>query len=133
LGSQRTATVKIYDNDPGVGFTTSTFFASGSAGVAKVTVTRGGDESMRSFTVDFQTVDGTAQAGVDYQAVSGYLEFKVDETLQAITIPLLLNPAAKGRKSFKVTLSNASEGIPLGTATGTVNLCHPGGYYPVLR
>lgn len=132
LGSQRTATVQIYDNDPGVGFPTNTWFAAASAGVAKITVTRGGDALMSSFTVDYQTADGSAQAGVDYQAVSGTLEFKSDETLQVITIPLLQNSTAKGGKSFKVTLSNPSAGISLGTATTTVNLCNPGGYYPIL-
>jgi poly(3-hydroxybutyrate) depolymerase len=132
LGSQPTATVKITDNDPGVGVTTNTFFASGIAGVAKVSVTRGSDELMSSFTVDFQTADALAQAGVDYLAIAGTLEFKANETLQVITIPLLQNPAAKGRKSFKVTLSNASVGISLGIATTTVNLCNPGGYYPIL-
>jgi poly(3-hydroxybutyrate) depolymerase len=131
LGTQRIATVKIYDNDPGVAFSTSTFFISGSAGVARLTVMRGSDVPMSSFTVDFQTADGSAQAGVDYQSVSGTLKFEANETLQAITIPLLSSSTAKGRKSFKVTLSNASEGIALGTATAQVNICHPGGYYPI--
>jgi poly(3-hydroxybutyrate) depolymerase len=132
LGSQPTATVKITDNDPGAGFTTNTFFASASADLAEVSVTRGSDAPMSAFTVDFQIVDGTARAGVDYQAVSGTLEFKANETLQAIAIPLLHNSAVKGRRSFKVTLSNASVGISLGIATTTVNLCNPGGYYPIL-
>jgi polyhydroxybutyrate depolymerase len=131
-GTQRSANVTIADNDPGVGFATNTFFVSGSAGVAKVSVMRGSDALMGSFTVDFQTADGSAHAGVDYQAVSGTLEFKANETLQAITIPLRQNSAAKGQKSFKVTLSNASNGIPLGTANTTVNICNPGGYYPIL-
>jgi len=116
----------------GVGFAAKAFSASASAGAANVTVVRGSDELMSSFTVEFQTADGSAHAGVDYQTVSGTLEFKANETLQAITIPLLKNSAAKGRKSFRVTLSNASDGVPLGTATTTVNICNPGGYYPIL-
>jgi hypothetical protein len=42
LGNQQTATVQIRDNDPGVGFTTNTFFAWRSAGVAKVSVAQRG-------------------------------------------------------------------------------------------
>jgi len=132
LGSQSTATVQIYDNDPGVGFTTNSFFALRSDSEARVFVTRGSDELMSSFTVDFQTVDGSAHAGLDYQAVSGTLEFKADDTLQVLTIPLLQDSAATGRKSFKVTLSNPSAGVSLGTTPTTVNLCHAGGYYPIL-
>lgn len=132
LGSLRTATVQLLDNDPGVGFTSTSFFASGGTGVVRVSVSRGGDNPASSFTVGFQTEDGTAQTGADYQAVSGTLEFKPGKTIQAITIPLLNNAAAMGRKSFKVTLSNPSEGIALGTATATIYLCNPGGLYPIL-
>ncbi|MBE7502559.1 MAG: hypothetical protein HS113_20185 [Verrucomicrobiales bacterium] len=132
LGSQRTATVQIGDNDPGVGFTANLFFAWGSESAARVSVTRGGDDVTSPFTVDYQTADGSGLAGVDYQAVSGTLEFKAGDTLQTITIPLLHNVAASGRRSFNVTLSNPSEGLPLGTATATLYLCNPGGYYPIL-
>ncbi len=132
LGSQRTATVQISDNDPGVGFTANSFFASRSARVAQVPVRRGHDEPKGPFTVDFRTVDASARAGVDYQACSGTVEFAADETLQTIAIPLLQDSTAAGRRSFRVLLSNPSDGIPLGTATAAVNLCNPGGYHPIL-
>ena len=132
LGTQQRAKVTIADNDPGVGFATKTFSASASAGVAKVSVMRGSDELLLPFTVDYQTSDGSAHAGVDYQAASGTLEFKANETFQGISIPLLQNPAAKGPKTFTLTLSNASAGIPLGTASAQVSICNPGGYYPIL-
>ncbi|NWG74995.1 MAG: hypothetical protein HXY24_10375 [Rubrivivax sp.] len=122
LGSLRTATVQLSDNDPGVGFTANYFLASASETVTKVCVRRGSDDPASWFTVDYQTVDVTALAGVDYQAVSSTLEFKPGETLQTITIPLLRNAAAKGRRSFKVTLSNLTEGIPSGTASTTIYL-----------
>ena len=97
LGSQRTATVTIADNDPGVGFTTKHLLGLGRTWrVASVDVLRGSDDLLSSFTVDYQTANGSAQAGVDYQAASGTLNFEANQTLQTITIPLLQNPAATG-------------------------------------
>ena len=63
---------------------------------------------------------------------NGTLQFEANQTLQAITIPLLQNPAATGTKYFTVTLSNASGGIPLGIVTTRVNILHPKGYYPIV-
>ncbi len=133
IGTPRFATVQIFDNDPGVGFITNLFSVSESAGVAKVGVVRGNDALLNAFTADYQTADGTAKAGVDYEAVSGTLHFQANETLQTIAIPLWRNSAAKGPKNFKVTLNNASEGIPLGAAATQVKILHPGGYYPLPR
>ncbi|MBM3882154.1 MAG: hypothetical protein FJ387_20935 [Verrucomicrobia bacterium] len=134
LGTQRTATVQITDNDPGVGFTTNTFFVFvwSSASLAKVSVTRGSDDPTTSFTVDYQTTDWTAQAGTDYEATAGVLEFNPGEMLRTISIPLLDNAAAHGRKSFRTVLSKPSGNAGLGSATAVVHICNPGGYYPVL-
>ncbi len=137
LGIPRFATVQIFDNDPGLGFTAGayTMVSRVDLGVAKVAVTRGGDDRLASFTVDYQTTDGTAKAGVDYQATSGILEFQPNDTLKAIPIPILNNPSAKGQNSFTVTLSNPTGGIPLARAATQVKLFHPrfsGGYYPIV-
>ena len=132
LGPRRTATVITYDNDSGVGFTSTKFFAPASAGAAEVVVRRSSDAPIGPLTVEYETVDGSARAGVDYHTRSGTLEFNADETLQAITIPLLQNAAATGQKSFRITLSDPSGTLPLGTVTAMVNICNPGGNYPVL-
>ena len=129
---RQSADITITDNDPGVGFATNTFRASESAGVANVTVARGSDERLLPFTVDYQTTDGSAHAGVDYRAASGTLQFKANETLQTITIPILQNSTAKEPKTFTVSLSHASDGVSLGTAITSVKILHPGGYYPIL-
>jgi hypothetical protein len=126
------ATVIITNSPLGLGFTCAAFSALGNHPTAKVTVMRTKDEPTTACTVHFETADSSARAGVDYQAVSAVLEFKPNETLKEITIPLLLNPAAKGRRTFQVTLSKASDGIPLRTATAQVNISNPGGYYPVV-
>jgi hypothetical protein len=132
LGSRTAATVTIADNDPGVGFTRSAFSVWTNVAVANVDVLRGRDDVLSSFTVDYQTANGSAQAGVDYQATNGTLQFEANQTLQAITIPILQNPAATGTKYFTVTLSNASGGIPLGVASTRVNIFHPTARYPIL-
>lgn len=132
LGSQTAATVTIADNDPGVGFTRSAFSVWTNMAVATVDVVRGRDDLLTSFTVDYRTVNGSAQAGVDYQATNGTFTFEANQTLQAITIPLLKNPAARGTNYFTVTLSNASGGIPLGVASTRVNIFHPTARYPIL-
>jgi polyhydroxybutyrate depolymerase len=132
LGSQQAATVTIADNDPSVGFTRSAFSAWTNVAVANVDVMRGSDGLLRSFTVDYQTANGSAKAGVDYQAASGTLQFEANQTLQTIPIPLRQNPVAKIATYFTVTLSNASGGIPLGLATTRVNLFYPKGYYPIV-
>jgi len=132
LGTQRDAVVTLTDHAPGVGFTTNTFWAWESAGSANVTVVRDSDDLASTLTVAYRTSNGTALAGRDYQAVSNTFEFGANETLKAITVPLLENPGAKGQKTFFVTLSYVSAGVPLRLATTQVKIPHPQGYYPIL-
>ena len=61
---------------------------------------RGNDGWLGPFTVDYQTVDGTAQAGVDYQAASGTLTFGTNEMVKSIPVVLLQNPAPETAKYF---------------------------------
>src|SRR5439155_23899724 len=65
-------------------------------------------------SVNFATSDGTARAGVDYQAVSGTLTFNVGETTRTFAIPLLANTNQTGNLRVNLTLSspvNASLGF----------------------
>jgi poly(3-hydroxybutyrate) depolymerase len=132
LGSRTIATMTIADNDPGVGFTRSVSTYWTNVAVATVDVLRGRDDLLSSFTVDYQTYNGSAQAGVDYQTTNGTLYFEANQTLQVVTIPLLQTPAAASTKYFMVRLSNASGGVPLGLLATRVNLFHPKGYYPIV-
>lgn len=50
-------------------------------------------------------MDRTAQAGVDYRALSGMLQFQPGETEKLVTIELLAPPQASG-KDFALRLSN---------------------------
>jgi hypothetical protein len=87
-----------------------------SAGSITLNVTRIGG-STGPASVDYTTVNGTAIAGIDYNASSSSLNWgDGDTTSKPITITLL-NPASiAANKQFSVTLSN-----PLYAALGTVS------------
>jgi polyhydroxybutyrate depolymerase len=120
LGSRTTTTVSILDNDPGLGFELSSHSVSEKAGVIVLTVLRGNDRILGPITVDFATADVTATGGHDYQAVSGTLEFQANETVKRLTIPILPDGTVENPETFRVTLSKATGGAVLGTATTTV-------------
>ena len=85
-------------------------------------------ESSEAVTVDYETANGTAKAGQDYQAQSGMLTFPANSTTpQPITVLLIddLTDDAMEEKRFTVELRNAEHATLAGgglslTATGTI-------------
>lgn len=73
LGSPRVASIAIIDNDPGVQFQQNRLWVRQSEESVMLTVTRGNDIHLDSFTVDYTTTNGTAKAGVDCVAAAGTL------------------------------------------------------------
>ena len=72
-------------------------------------------------TVDFETVDGTAEAGSDYTAASGTLTFTVGETTETISVPTLDDTVPEVEEGFTVVLSNPSgAGLEDATGEGTI-------------
>ncbi|MEA3212589.1 MAG: large repetitive protein [Chthoniobacter sp.] len=67
-------------------------------------VTRSGDTGP-AVTVDFQTVDGTAQAGVDYEFTSGTLSFAPNQATATIAVPITGDLTVEPDETFTVTLS----------------------------
>jgi len=67
----------------------------------------------------FNTIDGTAIAGIDYVAQTGTLTFGPLERVKPVVIPTLRNPASKKEKSFSLVLTNASQGSLLGVHADT--------------
>lgn len=122
LGNLAATTIRILDNDPGVGFSPAAYSIWRNSGEVTVTIVRGNDGSFGPATVDYTTADGTARAGQDYQAASGTVELKENETIKSLTIPILKNPAAVGTKTFRLTLSNPTGGTELGPARATVEI-----------
>lgn len=84
-------------------------------------VTRTGDSSGIN-TVDYTTVDGTAEGGIDFVSASGTLTFAAGEITQTISITVFDDALEESDKTFSVELSNPSGGASLGTssAVGTI-------------
>ena len=131
LGARTNITVSIQDNDPGLGFELSSYsvFETAKAGAVSLTVVRGNDWALGPITVDYASNDLTATAGQDYEAVSGMLEFRENETVKSLTVPILRPTQTATTKSFRVTLTHPTGGATLGTATTTVNILEN---YPTL-
>ena len=68
-------------------------------------------------TVDFETVEGTAEAGSDYTAASGRLTFTAGETAKTISVATLDDTVPESEEGFTVVLSNPS-GARLNDDTG---------------
>ncbi|MBO4819210.1 MAG: hypothetical protein J5528_03630, partial [Firmicutes bacterium] len=116
-----THTVLVSDNDEHghsvVGFMVKGLRVDRSSDTAYVKVIRRGDTSY-NITVDYETVDGSAQAGKDYAAASGSVALvgSIDE----IEIPIdLIENDETGVRTFTVKLSNIKGG-------GLDDLCEMG-------
>ncbi len=128
LGSPITATIKIADNDSGVGFDLNAYSVWENASSLLITVVRGNDAALGPMTVDYNTSNLSAVAGTDYQAVSGSLAFGENETVKTIAVPILRNGSFTNDRSFRVILSNPTDGV-LGNASSTatiMNMSEPG-------
>merc|ERR1719265_227594 len=68
-------------------------------------VERTGDTSKLA-VVEYRSKDGSANAGQDYEAVEGKLEFKAGETMQEIMVKIIDDTAYELDEDFFVELSN---------------------------
>ncbi|BBH40871.1 hypothetical protein myaer102_34570 [Microcystis viridis NIES-102] len=78
--------------------------------------------SQQTFTIDYNTNDGTAKAGEDYTAVNGTLTFNAGESVKTITIPINNDTAYEGNETFNLNLTNPTGGAVLGTSTATITI-----------
>jgi hypothetical protein len=108
----------IIDNDPQPTITISNIKVSdsGSTPNAIFTVSLSAPSS-NPITVDYQTANGTAMAGVDYQAKSGKLTILAGTTSATIAIPIVTDALTEPDETFTVNLGNAVNAT-LTTATG---------------
>jgi chitinase len=72
-------------------------------------------------TVAYTTADGTALAGVDYQATSGTLTFAPGTTTLAVDVPVYANTAGATTSTFILKLSNVS-GATLSATQATATI-----------
>ncbi len=90
-------------------------------GNATVRVTRTGGSS-GAVSVGFATTGGTAISGTDFTATNGVLDFADGELFKDITVPITDDAEVESAESFTITLSNATGGASIGTATSTVTI-----------
>jgi Calx-beta domain len=70
-------------------------------------------------TFSYATLNGTALAGVDYVAASGSTTIAAGATSAVIPVTLLAKAPPSSSRTFTFTISNASGGITIFTASGT--------------
>ena len=112
-------TLHITDEDLPLelGIADATGSETGGPLVFEVSLSRSSEE----VTVDYTTVDGTAKAGVDYQAVMGTLTISAGVNRGQIEVSPLTDVLNEEDESFMIVLSNVSGAILVdGEATGLI-------------
>ncbi len=137
LLAQSNTVVIVQDADAGISFTNSTVRVLKSSGSATITVVCSNprvepvlvNSNSLPLQVSFYTVDGTAVAGSDYQAVSGTLVFTNGIATNTFTVPIYNNLAVNGDRAFSVVLTNVTPPgkiTPFGTQTVVIGESNPG-------
>lgn len=110
------------------GFVESEVEAAESDGVASLVVELQGRQPSCAGTVDVATVDGTAVAGEDYEALTQTLTFEEgDDRVETVEIPILADDDADGGETFTVELSNPTGSISNTGGPATVTITDDGG------
>ncbi|MEJ6486264.1 Calx-beta domain-containing protein [Nostoc punctiforme UO1] len=123
LGTQKTATLNIVDND-GVAGTiqfNNTAYSINENGtpITAVTLTRtGGSDGAVSVRVNL--TNGTAIAGSDYTNTPITVTFANGETSKTVTIPIVNDAIAESNETINLTLANPQGGATLGTQTTAI-------------
>ena len=78
-------------------------------------------EAGHEITVDYETVDGTAEAGIDYVATSGVLTFNPGETEKTVSVLIRDDSVDEGTETMTLRLSDATDAYILQSeATGKI-------------
>ncbi|MGC9399078.1 MAG: Calx-beta domain-containing protein [Anaerolineae bacterium] len=112
LGSPPTATLTLLDNDPppAVQFDSGIYTLGEDAGSILVGVELS-LVSAFTVTVDYATADGSATAGVDYQATAGTLIFAPGEDRATFSIPVLDDTTEESDETVDLSLSNPNNAM----------------------
>jgi len=116
-------TVNIVDHNEGVDFEYSTNYTIESSGAAVVFVQRVGATN-DGFTVNYNTYSITAAPNVNYTPVSGTLTFQPGQSLEAISVPVIYDPAVTGDLLFGVRLLNSTGGVDVVAPTNSIVVIH---------
>lgn len=119
--SSTNSLVQVITTGSTISFDPSLYWKLESGGNVTLTVTRTGGNISGVATVDYNTADGTAEAGDRYTTSSGTVTFNANETSKTFNVPLLNNGTIEGKQTFQVLLSNANAAV-LGQASATVEV-----------
>jgi hypothetical protein len=126
VGSVDSTTATIENHYSPVRFAATSYAVTTDVTSAVVTVSRTGNLAVVA-SVDYETADGTAEAGADYTAASGTLSFDPGESTKTITVPIAGRHDAASGLDFIVALTDTGGGAVLESAaqtTVTVNNPH---------
>jgi hypothetical protein len=119
--------LKILADDPTLQFAQPAVQVGERAGSASIVVRRFGPTTA-AVSVDYGTADGTAQAGTDYTASSGRLDFAPGVLARSFTVPVLVDTAVEPAETVDLSLFNASGAAVVGNpgeATLTITTDNP--------
>ncbi|MCV6631553.1 MAG: gliding motility-associated C-terminal domain-containing protein [Flavobacteriaceae bacterium] len=121
------ATVNIVDNDNlptvGVYFDPNSVEVNEDAGTARLEVVFNG-EVQDPFSIQYATQNETAEAGTDYTATTGTLNFDNNQKTQIIEIPILEDNWIEYTESFRIVLSKEESVL--------VNILPPDGFISII-
>ena len=118
LGSTKTATVEIIDNDLATTIQFEAATHTVTEGTSSITIPVRRSNTAGSASVVYATQNNTALAGSDYTAKSGTVSFKSGSATANISIAITNDTLAESSESFGVSLSNPTGGI-LGSQSST--------------
>ena len=105
------ATVSVLDNEVLYQFAASTLNVSETNGTAALAVVRIGSTN-NSSTINFDTADGSAVAGVRYTAiVNSQVVFAAGVLTQLVQVPLINDQLVNGNQTFVGSLSGGTLGV----------------------
>jgi hypothetical protein len=115
IGTPDTESVTINEDDSTLQFEKADWSVNEAEAthVAVLTVKRIGSTAGQA-SIDYETTDGTAVAGVDYTVAVGTLTFEAGQASKQISIPIADDRLVTGERSFDVTLTNPVGGSLLG-------------------
>jgi len=123
LANPTTTTVSILDDNVGVAFVNGTNYVSETNGIGSVFVQRIGNPT-NTFQVNYATTNGSAVAGINYQATAGTLSFASGEVLKQVSVPLF-NQNGVTNVTFGMVLTNATAGVQLVAPSNTLVVIQP--------
>ncbi|MBV1907931.1 MAG: hypothetical protein KUG78_01335 [Kangiellaceae bacterium] len=127
IASPSTTEITIIDDDTApvagvVQFSGANYQQLESGGIVTVTLIRT-NGNQGDFSVDFDTLDGTATSGTDYQLEDKTISFIDGETSRQVELVIYNDESYQGDRSFQISLANIQGAALLGQRNiATVNI-----------